>query len=210
MRLLEYLNKDFYLKRGKRVFDLVIAFSMIILLSPLMILIILAIKLTSPGPVIYRRKIVSCDGKVISAYKFRTMVKDAENLLRRNPELYKKFAEKHKLEGDFRVTPIGAFLRKFSLDELPQFFNVIRGEMSIIGPRMIHPDELAKYGDNQNKLLSMRPSMTGYWQVNGRQSTTYNERVQMDLYYIENCCFTLDLVIFLMTPITILRAEGAH
>ena len=210
MKLLEYLNKDFYQRWGKRIFDVIIALLMIVVLSPAMIIIIIAIKLSSSGPVIYKRKVVGFGGRVIEAYKFRTMVKDAEEILRKDPELYNKFKEKHKLQGDFRITPIGGFLRKFSLDEIPQFINVLKGEMSIIGPRMVHPDELSKYGIHQAKLLSMKPSMTGYWQVNGRQSTTYDERVKMDLYYIENCCFTLDLVIFFLTPITVIKAEGAH
>ena len=210
MKWLKYLNKDLYLSRGKRLFDVVLSLVMIILLLPIMIIIVAAIKLTSKGPVVFRRKIVGFGGRSIYAYKFRTMVNDAEKILVTRPELYRKFKEKHKLEGDFRVTSVGTFLRKFSLDEIPQFFNVLKGEMSIIGPRMIHPDELPKYGNHQKKLLSMKPSMTGYWQVNGRQQTTYEERVEMDLYYIENCSFTFDILILLLTPKTVLKAEGAH
>ncbi|MBC8394572.1 MAG: sugar transferase [Deltaproteobacteria bacterium] len=210
MKWLRRLNQDIYVSKGKRLFDVFLALAMIIVLAPLMLTIAAAIKLTSRGPVVFRRKIVGFGGKTVYAYKFRTMVNNAENLLITRPELYRKFKEKHKLEGDFRVTAFGTFLRKFSLDEIPQLFNVLKGEMSIIGPRMIHPDELPKYGDHQQTLLSMKPSMTGYWQVNGRQQTTYEERVEMDLYYIENCCFTLDVMILLLTPITVLKAEGAH
>ena len=210
MKWLRYLNRDIYVSKGKRLLDIILSLAMIIILAPLMIIISAAIRLTSKGPIVFRRKIVGFGGKTVHAYKFRTMVNDAEKLLITRPELYRKFKEKHKLEGDFRVTTLGTFLRKFSLDEIPQFFNVLKGEMSIIGPRMIHPDELAKYGDHQSTLLTMKPSMTGYWQVNGRQQTTYEERVEMDLYYIENCSFTLDVMILLLTPITVLKAEGAH
>ncbi len=210
MKLLSYLNRDFYLRYGKRLFDIVVSSTMLILLFPMMRIIAVCIKLTSRGPVIYRRRVVGIGGSEMYAYKFRTMVEDAEKLLLTNPELYHKFKVKCKLEGDFRVTSIGGFLRKFSLDELPQFFNVLKGEMSIIGPRMIHPDELSLYGEHKNKLLTMKPSMTGYWQVNGRQQTSYKERVRMDLYYIDNCSFTLDMWIFFLTPITVIKAEGAH
>jgi len=210
MKWLRYLNQDIYVSRGKRLLDIFLALVMTIILAPLMMIISAAIKLTSRGPIVFRRRIVGIGGKTVHAYKFRTMVNDAEKILVTRPELYRKFKERHKLEGDFRVTSVGTFLRKFSLDEIPQFFNVLKGEMSIIGPRMIHPDELVKYGDHQQTLMTMKPSMTGYWQVNGRQQTTYEERVEMDLYYIENCCFTLDVMILLLTPITVLKAEGAH
>lgn len=210
MKFWHKVNRDLYKNHGKRFFDLLSASFMIALLSPLMLTISVLVKLSSSGSILYRRKVMGSGGKTIYAYKFRTMVEDAENLLLSRPELYNKFKEKHKLEGDFRITPVGNFLRKYSLDEIPQFFNVLKGEMSIIGPRMIHPDELAKYGDFKDILLSMKPSMTGYWQVNGRQNTSYDERVKMDIYYIENCSFTLDLTIFLLTPITVLKAQGAH
>lgn len=210
MKLLNRINRELYRRWGKRVFDFTVSLILIVLLSPLVLLIVIALGITSKGPVIYRRRIVGIGGEEIHAYKFRTMVIEADEIISTHPELYEEFKEKHKLENDFRVTLIGAFLRKFSLDEIPQLFNVLKGEMSLIGPRMIHPDELVKYGSHKDVLLSMKPSITGYWQVNGRQKTSYEERVQMDLYYIENFSFTLDLWILIMTPIKVLQAEGAQ
>lgn len=210
MRLLNYIDNQLYRKFFKRILDFFISFFMIIILSPILITISILVKLTSKGPVIYRRKIVGKGGRIIFAYKFRTMVVDAEKLLKENPKLYRKFREKHKLENDFRTTPFGFFLRKFSLDELPQFFNVLKGEMSVVGPRMIHPDELEKYGAFAAELQTFRPAMTGYWQVNGRQNTSYDQRVQMDMFYIRNCSLSLDLKILFITPFTVLQAEGAQ
>lgn len=210
MKWLSQINRELYRRRGKRFIDISISLILIILLLPLMLAIVIAIFITSRGPVIYRRRIVGIGGEEIYAYKFRTMVIKADEIISTDLKLYEEFKEKHKLENDFRVTPIGVFLRKFSLDEIPQFFNVLKGEMSLIGPRMIHPDELVKYGPHKGKLLSMKPSITGYWQVNGRQNTSYEERVRMDLYYIENCSFTLDMWILFITPIKILQAEGAQ
>ena len=209
MKLWKLINKDYYRRWGKRIFDICVSSLLIILLAPLMMIIIIAIKITSKGPIIYNRKVLGLGGISFYAYKFRTMVLEAEKIIYDNPKLYKLYTEKHKLDNDFRVTKLGTFLRKYSLDEIPQLFNVLKGAMSLIGPRMIHSEELVKYGPHKDKLLSLKPSISGYWQVNGRQKTSYEERVQMDLFYIDNYCFTFDLWIMLLTPIKILRAEGA-
>ncbi len=199
-----------YRRFGKRLLDILLGSAAAIILLPLAGIIIMLVLITSGRPVLYRRKVVGTNGKVFDAYKFRTMVPNAESIIKKNPDLNNRFKEKHKLENDFRVIPVGAVLRKFSFDEIPQLINVLKGEMSLVGPRMICPEELDKYGEYKDKLLSVKPSMTGYWQINGRQKTSYEERVQMDMYYIDNYSLTMDLSIILSTPSAVFRAEGAH
>src|SRR5262249_88316 len=145
----------------------------------------LAVKLQDGGPAIYRRRVIGPSGE-FDAYKFRSMRTDADSALAKNPALRREFERNFKLISDPRVTRIGAWLRRVSLDELPQLVNVLKGEMSLVGPRMITGPELAKYGDSGTLLLTVKPGLTGYWQVYGRQAVAYEERVQMDIFYIEN------------------------
>lgn len=193
----------------KRTVDILLATLLLIALSPLLLLVVLAVKLQDGGPIIYRRRVLGPDGE-FDAYKFRSMQVDADRVLARDFALRKEFEKKFKLTADPRVTRVGAWLRKFSLDELPQLFNVLRGEMSLVGPRMISPLELEKYGDAKALLLSVKPGLTGYWQVYGRQRVDYAERVRMDVFYIQNWSLALDLKLLLLTPIRVLKGTGAY
>jgi lipopolysaccharide/colanic/teichoic acid biosynthesis glycosyltransferase len=144
------------------------------------------------------------------ALKLRTMRTDADEILRNNPSLRSKFEVNFKLKDDPRVTRLGTFLRKASLDELPQLWNVLKGEMSIVGPRMINPAELGKYGDAAWIFRCVKPGLTGYWQVHARKSVSYDERVRMDLFYVKNWSLAVDLKILAMTPLRIVRGAGAE
>lgn len=187
-----------------------LALAALVVLSPLLLLVALLVKVSSPGPVIYRRRVVGQYGKLFDAFKFRTMVVDADAWLERSSELQARFCVNHKLPDDPRVTPLGRLLRRYSLDELPQLVNVVRGEMWLVGPRMISPDELEKYGPFAPKLLSVKPGLTGLWQVSGRQTTSYAERVRLDMEYIDNWSVATDLRILLRTLGVVIRATGAY
>lgn len=195
-----------FLKDG---IDLLGAGILAIIFMPLFILVSLIVLMDDGRPVIYRRRVMGTKGE-FDAYKFRSMKRDAEVILARDPALKIKFEQNFKLENDPRLTWSGLFLRKLSLDELPQLFNVLRGQMSLVGPRMVSPAELGKYGDHKQLLISVKPGLTGYWQVNGRQNVGYEERVRMDLHYINNWSLTLDLKILLKTPYAVLKKEGAY
>lgn len=196
-------------RMAKRVADIVLSSSAIILVSPALLLIALIIRVTDGGPVIYRRRVVGIRSE-FDAFKFRSMRRDADAELNKDPVLRKEFEKNFKLLRDPRVTRVGALLRKLSLDELPQLFNVLRGEMSLVGPRMISPPELEKYGDAKALLLSVKPGLTGYWQIYGRQRVDYAERVKMDIFYIQNWSLWLDLKLLLMTPMRVLKGTGAY
>lgn len=193
---------------AKRCIDLVGAWLLLVVLSPVFIVIGLLVVLDDGWPVVYRRRVVGQGGE-FDAFKFRTMVRDADSILAANPELNAEFERNFKLKNDPRITRVGAFLRKLSLDELPQLFNVLRGQMSLVGPRMITAAELHKYAPHQQLLLSMKPGLTGYWQVRGRQNVSYEERVRMDLHYIGTWSLSMDMKILLETPIKALKREGA-
>ena len=153
------------------------------------------------------------DGKKFRIYKFRSMCIDADKRLKeyleQNEEARKEFEENHKLKDDPRITKLGKFIRKTSIDELPQFVNVLKGDMSLIGPRPIVDGEIEKYGENKDKFLSVRPGLTGYWAANGRSDITYEERMKMELYYVDNISFKLDIQIFFKTIISVVKKEGA-
>lgn len=193
----------------KNALDFVGALAGMALLSPVLLVIALCVKLDDGGPVFYRRRVVGRKGE-FGALKFRTMRPDADAVLAADPALRAMFETDYKLQNDPRITRVGAFLRKYSLDELPQLLNVLMGQMSLVGPRMITATELQKYGEFGELLLQVRPGLTGYWQVNGRQRVSYNERVKMDVYYLENWNLLLDLEILLKTPAKVVRAEGAY
>ena len=193
----------------KRTLDLLFASSLILLLSPLLVLAGLLVFLGDGWPIIYRRRVVGKDGQFY-AYKFRSMRKDADAILAANPALRDEFERNFKLKCDPRVTKVGRVLRKLSVDELPQLFNVVCGQMSLVGPRMISPAELDRYGPNKEVLLTLKPGLTGYWQVNGRQEVDYGERIRMDLHYIYNWSLAMDLKILFKTPYAVLKREGAY
>lgn len=199
-------------KYAKRFVDIVGSISIILLLSPLFLFVSFLIILESSAPVIFRQDRIGIDNKRYSAYKFRSMVKNAEEKLNvyldNNPEAYAEYKEFHKLSDDPRITKVGKFLRKFSLDELPQLWNVLRGDMSLIGPRAYMPSEFDDIGDFSDIILSVRPGMTGWWQVMGRQKTAFQVRLRMDEYYISNWSFWMDLYIFYKTFWVVIRGTG--
>ncbi len=196
--------------RFKNLVEPPIALFVLLLCAPLLLVITLAIRLTSPGPIIYRRRVAGRYGREFDAFKFRTMVDGAEELLERDQALKDAFMVNYKLPKDPRVTPLGRFLRKYSLDELLQLWNVVRGEMWLIGPRMVTPSELDRYGDRQSKLMSVKPGLTGLWQVSGRQTISYRERVELDMHYIDHWSPWLDFSILVRTIGVVCRAEGAY
>ena len=204
-------DKKVVYKAIKRVFDIIFSLIGLVLLSPIFLIISIIIKLDSKGPVFFVHSRIGEKGKPIGIYKFRTMVNNAEDLIKKfTPEQKEEFERSYKLENDPRITKVGDFLRKTSLDELPQILNILKGELSIIGPRPIVQSELDKYEDNKDKFLSVRPGLTGYWAANGRSDTSYEERMQMELYYVDNMSFKLDVKIFFKTIFAVLKKEGAR
>ena len=194
----------------KRLLDLLMASIGLLLLLPLLIATAAAVRITSRGPVFHRRRVVGRGGRPFDAFKFRSMRVDADRILQADAELWAAYLQNFKLSDDPRITPIGRFLRRYSIDELPQLLNVVRGEMSLVGPRMLTAAELTRYGNRVSVLLSVRPGITGLWQVSGRQTTTYERRVELDLHYVEHRSWWLDLRILVKTPLVALRGEGAY
>ncbi|ACV63617.1 Undecaprenyl-phosphate galactose phosphotransferase [Desulfofarcimen acetoxidans DSM 771] len=182
----------------KRIVDLILAILLIIIFSPIFLGMALLIKFTSPGEIVFKQKRLGLHGQVFWMFKFRSMVKNAVNIGSG------MFVE----ENDSRITPVGKLLRKTSLDELPQLFNVLKGEMSLIGPRPAPLHHFAKYDLRQIERLSVRPGITGWAQVNGRVALYWPERIEMDLWYIKNYSLGLDLKILLMTFISVFRRKG--
>ena len=194
----------------KRLIDIIGSLIGIILLSPLYIIIAILIKFDSPGKVVFGHTRKGKGGKDIKVYKFRTMYSNASEIFESfTPEQKEEYYTNFKLDNDPRVTKLGGFLRKTSLDELPQLFNILKGDMTIIGPRPIVEKEVEKYGDKAEKLFSVVPGLGGYWQANGRSDTTYEERVEMDMYYIDNRSILLDIKIMFKTVISVIKKEGA-
>lgn len=203
------ISKKVYIKI-KRVIDVILASVALILLSPLFAIIAIAIKIDSKGPVFFAHKRIGKNGKIIKLYKFRSMVINAEELIKSfTPEQMREYKENYKLTNDPRITKVGKFLRKTSLDELPQLINIINGDLSIIGPRPVVADELEKYGVNKDKFLSVTPGLTGYWAANGRSNTTYEQRMKMELYYIDNLSLKMDIKVFFKTILSVVKKEGA-
>lgn len=195
-----------YIRYLKRIMDIILSVVGLIILAPFFLIIAIIIKLDSKGPAIYVHNRVGKNKKPIRLYKFRTM------FVERIPftaEQEKEFEQKFKLKKDPRVTPIGRLLRETSIDEFPQLLNVLLGDLSIVGPRPITEKELEKYGVNWTKLVSVTPGLTGYWVVNGRSNTSYEKRVELELYYVENISFKLDVKIFLKTFKCVFKKEGA-
>ena len=198
----------------KRFVDVFLAISGIVLLAPLLIICCLAIVVTSPGPVLFRHRRVGFSGKHFDCLKFRTMMTDSPERLRQllasDPAAAAEWAANRKLKHDPRVTAIGAILRKSSLDELPQLFNVLKGEMSIVGPRPVTDEELERYSTSVGAYLACRPGITGIWQVSGRSSTTYDKRVACDTFYANNWSMALDVKILIVTLPSLLASDNAY
>lgn len=199
----------------KRLIDILGGLVGCVLLVPITVAIYIARKVLKEdeGPMFYEHLRYGKDGKKFRIYKFRSMCIDADKRLKeyleQNEEARKEFEENHKLKDDPRITKLGKFIRKTSIDELPQFVNVLKGDMSLIGPRPIVDGEIEKYGENKDKFLSVRPGLTGYWAANGRSDITYEERMKMELYYVDNISFKLDIQIFFKTIISVVKKEGA-
>jgi exopolysaccharide production protein ExoY len=198
---------------SKRLIDIILAVSGIAILAPLFIICFLAIFLTSPGPVLFRHRRIGFNGKSFGCLKFRTMAQNADGrlqeLLAADLVLAAEWNKTRKLQHDPRITAIGAILRKSSLDELPQLFNVLRGDMSIVGPRPVTQEELARYSTSVTSYLACRPGITGLWQVSGRSTTTYSKRIACDAFYARNWSLALDAKIIIVT-IPSLLSEGAY
>lgn len=201
---------------SKRSVDLVFSVVGLLLLSPVMLAVAALVKLSSPGPVIFSQRRLGKDGRFFQCFKFRTMTADAEQLLDRmlleNTLYGHEFREKAKLCTDPRLTRYGRFLRRSSLDELPQLFNVILGDMSLVGPRPLVPPELIRYGSAAGSLLTVKPGITGLWQVSGRNKLSYHERIEIDMRYIAGHNLLWDLWIMARTVVQIFRpsANGAY
>jgi lipopolysaccharide/colanic/teichoic acid biosynthesis glycosyltransferase len=191
----------------KRSIDLVGALILLVLCWPLVLVLAVRIKLHDGGPAFFRRRVVGPRGE-FDAFKLRTMRVDADEVLQRNPLLRRQFEVNFKLKDDPRVTSVGTALRRTGLDELPQLWNVFKGDMSLVGPRMITPIELKKYDDAGWIFAEIKPGLTGYWQTCGDQQAGYDRRIEMDLYYVENWSLLFDLKILIKTPARVLRGSG--
>ena len=196
-------NQSRYGRTLKRLGDIIFSLLVITIGSPIFILIGILVKLSSPGPVFYIQKRIGRNYRQFGCIKFRTMYKDADellpNMLEKYPLMRREFEKDFKLRHDPRITKLGRFLRRSSLDELPQFFNVLKGEMSVVGPRPIVSDEIKKYSLFMDEVISVRPGLTGLWQVSGRNNLSYKKRVQLDLVYARNRNFLLDVEIIILT-----------
>lgn len=209
-RYKELLGQKIPYKIVKRTTDIVLSLISLVGLLPFFAIIALAIRLESKGPAFFKHTRIGKDGKIIKIYKFRSMVENAENLIREfTPEQMKEYEENYKLSDDPRITKVGKFLRKTSLDELPQLINILKGDLSIVGPRPVVANELKKYGTNIKKFLSVTPGLTGYWAANGRSCTSYEQRMQMELFYIDNLSFKLDIKVFFKSIGAVLNRKGA-
>lgn len=202
----------------KHSFARVLDISLILLAAPYIALVFLIlaimIKLESPGPIFYRQTRIGRYGRKFSVYKFRTMVQNAdrvlEDFLNQSPGLKAEWLATHKLKQDPRVTSLGGLLRKWSLDELPQLWNILIGDMSLVGPRPIVDAEVEKYGKCFQLYIQVRPGLTGLWQVSGRNNTTYERRVELDEFYVLNRSLKLDLQILFKTALVVIKRDGAY
>lgn len=200
--------------RSKRLIDSILAGLAVVALLPLFSLLFLAIKLGSPGPVLFGHERVGLRGKKFRCWKLRTMVTNGDAVLQAhlaaNPDAAHEWNETRKLTNDPRVTPLGLILRKYSVDELPQLINVLRGEMSFVGPRPVVDDELERYGPHAQAYLSARPGITGLWQTSGRSDTSYENRVALDDRYVRDWSFAEDIRILFRTIPVVLGARGSY
>ena len=215
-KVLQDIKHDTRKQFIKRIFDILFSLFAIILLTPVYIIVALLIKIKSPGaPVIFAHKRIGKGGKFFRVYKFRTMVANAEQILEdwleNHPKIKEEYEKDFKLKDDPRIIPgIGEKMRKYSIDELPQFFNSLFGDMSIVGPRPIVEKEVAKYGKYAIKLYSVKPGITGLWQVSGRNDIDYTERIALDMEYIDNQTFMEDIKIIIQTVMVMVFKKGAY
>jgi lipopolysaccharide/colanic/teichoic acid biosynthesis glycosyltransferase len=199
---------------AKRILDVVVASIALIFVLPLLIVVGVLIRLQDGGQAVYSQKRYGRNGRTFKCYKLRSMVANADQrlieILAQDPEARIEWEQTQKLTHDPRITPLGRFIRKTSIDELPQLFNILKGEMSIVGPRPIVENEITKYGEFYRDYCSVRPGLTGLWQVEGRSDTTYEQRVQLDVKYATTRNFTGDIMIMLRTVPAVLLSRGAR
>ena len=193
----------------KTLMDYAFTLAGLVLISPLLLVLTVIVKLDSPGPIIYRRRVMGRGGIQFDAFKFRTMVINGDEILAAHPDLKAKWERDQKLENDPRVTRCGHWLRKLSLDELPQLVNVLLGQMSLVGPRMFAPVEMVRYGNAVDEILSVKPGITGLWQVSGRSSLSYQDRARLDLEYVCTRSVWMDMKLLLLTVPAVLQKRGA-
>ena len=207
-------KKNFYESFLKRVFDFCLGLLLLPIILPILALLMIAVKISSSGPAIYKSDRMGRDGKKFKIYKIRTMWSDAserlQSLLNSNPQLRSEWEKDQKLKSDPRITPIGKILRTLSLDELPQIFNILKGEMSFVGPRPIVESEIIKYGPHFKDYKQVRPGLTGLWQVSGRNDVMYAQRIKLDSHYARSISLILDTKIFLKTLLVVLFRKGAY
>lgn len=215
------VKKSVYYEATKRLLDIIFSSILIIIFSPVILLVSIAIKLDSKGPILADTpERVGKGGRPFKMHKFRSMVENAHEILRENPKfskLYERYKkDSYKLKDDPRITRVGHFIRKHSLDEVPQFFNILMGDMSLVGPRAYYPDELReqqkqypKTKDSVKIVLSIRPGLTGYWQVSGRSEINFDKRIEMDAKYVRKRSILYDIWIILKTPWTMISGQGA-
>lgn len=200
--------------KTKRIFDIIVASLTLFIFLPLFAFVAILVRLSSPGPVIFRHMRVGQGGRLFACLKFRSMVPDSDKVLKvlldSNPAARMEWERTQKLANDPRIMGVGKFLRLSSLDELPQLINVIRGDMSLVGPRPIVPAEVKRYGDKLGLYLQARPGITGVWQVSGRNDCGYDQRIEMDANYVRNWHFHDDLVILLRTLSAVLARKGSY
>lgn len=204
------MKKRYFYRFIKRLLDIIVSLLGVIILSPVFLVIAIMIKCDSKGKVFYKHKRIGKNGKTIYLYKFRSMVNNSQEIMDSwSPERRAEFEKNYKLDDDERITKIGKFLRKTSLDELPQLLNILGGSMSVIGPRPVVEKELEKFGDQKDVFLSAKPGLSGYWAVNGRSDTDYDERVRLEVYYATHQSLWLDTKIFFKTIKVVLLGKGA-
>jgi len=194
----------------KRVADIVVSFILLLLLLPLFIVLAIAVKLSGPGPVFYKSTRIGLCGKPFTFIKFRSMRTDADKLLQELAQHNEKDGPIFKMKSDPRITKIGAFLRKYSLDELPQLWSVFTGDMSIVGPRPPIPREVAQYDDYAIQRLTVKPGITCYWQIMGRSRLSFEEWMDLDHKYLKEMSFWTDCMILIKTPLAVLKGDGAY
>lgn len=199
----------------KRAFDILFSVTILVLSAPIMAFVALSVRFSSKGKIVYAHERIGRGGKPFRCYKFRTMYPDADmrlkEILEQCPILNQEWERNHKLKNDPRVTPIGKFLRKTSLDEFPQFWNVLKGDLSVVGPRPVVQYEITKHlGPKAAKILSIRPGLTGLWQVSGRSDTCYSKRIKMDEQYVDSQSILLDLKIIAKTIPSMFFSKGAY
>jgi exopolysaccharide biosynthesis polyprenyl glycosylphosphotransferase len=195
---------------AKRAFDVVGSLGLMLLISPVLLATALAVKLHDGGPVLFRQTRIGRDGRPFSCLKFRSMVTDAENLRADLEVNHERSSVLFKMVNDPRVTRPGRLIRRLSIDELPQLWNVLRGQMSLVGPRPPLPHEAARYGSDMRRRLRVRPGMTGLWQVSGRSDLSWDETVRLDLFYVDNWSMVQDLNILMRTVSAVLGSRGAY